>query len=439
MKTSPLRAYINREIHLRPFMRLKHNQRIFNFALHTGETRGQREWRHFREVFRNDFGIALPDESQPFFQARKDSLVVRIEKHSEFFSITMIFDDAVRKGRKLNGVFAESGTDPIPASLFRDAPSPVLVATWVEMIEDSTDLQPNDVAAMFGHDNFAAATVSDGGAKIYHSFKLNDHPFLEDGFIRILVQNESLGSRRMGRLVQRLIEIEQYRHFSLLSLPVVRALAGELSGLEHDIAEITQSMAVKDADDHDEKLQRELSQLSRIMGHIERISAQSAYRLAATEAYATIVRTRISQIREGRLEGFQKIQEFLDRRLAPALRTCNAFGSRIENLASRAQRSNTLLRTRIDMRIQLQNNLLLRRMEERAGMQMRLQEMVELLSIAAITYYVVSLISYFLGGISNAFIAAEKPLLLAISVPLVAGLLYLILHQVRKRIGNSSD
>ena len=70
-------------------MRLRQNQRIFNFALHTGETRGQREWRHFRKVFIRDFGIELPDESQPFFQARKDDLGIRIEKHSEFFSISL--------------------------------------------------------------------------------------------------------------------------------------------------------------------------------------------------------------------------------------------------------------------------------------------------------------------------------------------------------------
>ena len=434
MKTSPLRLYIDRELHLRPFMRLKNNQRIFNFAIHTGETRGQREWRHFHKIFDRDFGITLPDESQPFFHTRKDDLVVRIEKHNEFFSISLIYDDAVRKGRQLKGLFTADGANGIPESLLRDAPSPVLVATWVEIIEDKKGMLPRDVAGMYGHDNFAASTVGDSGARVYHSFKLDDHPYIEGGFIRILIQNDNMGSRRLGRLVQRLVEIEQYRHFTLLSLPVVRALAGELSGLEHDIAEITQSMAGNEAEDTTEKLQRELTQLSRIMGNIERISAQSAYRLAATEAYAKIVTTRINEIREGRLEGFQKIEEFLDRRLAPAIRTCAAFGRRVENLATRAQRSNTLLRTRIDMRIQLQNNLLLKSMEERAGMQLRLQEMVELLSIAAITYYLVSLLSYVLDGMGNAFIQTQKLPLLALSVPVVAITLFLILQQVRRRI-----
>ena len=150
MKTSPLRSYIDRELHLRPFMRLRHNQRIFNFGLHTGETRGQREWRHFQKVFSKEFGIALPAESQPFFRTQKDGLSVRIEKHSEFFSITLIFDDVVRKGRNLNGLFVADGADLVPAALLRNAPSPVLVATWVETIDDERDLQPGDIATMFG-------------------------------------------------------------------------------------------------------------------------------------------------------------------------------------------------------------------------------------------------------------------------------------------------
>ena len=193
-------------------------------------------------------------------------------------------------------------------------------------------------------------------------------------------------------------------------------------------------MAVKEVEDTEEKLQRELTLLSRIMGNIERISAQSAYRLSATEAYAKIVATRISEIREGRLEGFQKMEEFLDRRMTPAIRTYAAFGRRIENLANRAQRSNTLLRTRIDMRIQLQNNLLLRSMEERAGMQLQLQETVELLSIAAITYYLVSLLSYFLGGIEQDFIKAFKSVLLTVSVPIIAGFLFIVLRRARHRL-----
>ena len=167
-----------------------------------------------RKFFSREFGIELPGESQPFFHTQKDNLRVRIEKHSEFFSITLIFDNVVRKGRNLNGLFVADGADLVPAALLRNAPSPVLVATWVETIDDERELQPSDIATMFGHDNFAAARVGDGRAKVYHSFKLDNHPYMEGGFIRILVQNESLGSRRLGRWYSGLL-----RSSSIVILP----------------------------------------------------------------------------------------------------------------------------------------------------------------------------------------------------------------------------
>ena len=271
--------------------------------------------------------------------------------------------------------------------------------------------------------------VGDGRAKVYHSFKLDNIPY--GRFIRILVRMKAWVAPP-GALVQRLVEIEQYRHFAPLSLPLVRALSGELSGLEHDIAEVTQSMAVKEVEDTEEKLQRELTLLSRIMGNIERISAQ-AYRLSATEAYAKIVATRVSEIGEGRLEGFQKMEEFLDRRMTPAIepmllsaavsKTLPTAPSGATPCCGRGLTCGSSYRTTCCCGY-----------EERAGMQLRLQETVELLSIAAITYYLVSLLSYFLGGIEQDFIKAFKSVLLTVSVPIIAGFLFIVLRRARHRL-----
>ena len=78
--------------------------------------------------------------------------------------------------------------------------------------------------------------------------------------------------------------------------------------------------------------------------------------------------------------------EFLSRRLQPAIRTTEAFSRRLESLATRAQRADNLVRTQIEMGVQIQNKNLLESMELRARAQLRLQETVESLSIVAITY-----------------------------------------------------
>ena len=71
---------------------------------------------------------------------------------ASFFPSASIYDDAVRKGRNLSGVFTPAATELIPEALLRDAPSPVLVATWVETIDDQRELEPRDVAKIFSHE-----------------------------------------------------------------------------------------------------------------------------------------------------------------------------------------------------------------------------------------------------------------------------------------------
>lgn len=71
-------------------------------------------------------------------------------------------------------------------------------------------------------------------------------------------------------------------------------------------------------------------------------------------------------------------------------------------------------------------------MENRAKQQLRLQEIVELLSIAAITYYLVSLLSYLLKGVKTEYLHLDRDTILAISVPVIAILLFAVLKLVRK-------
>ena len=106
------------------------------------------------------------------------------------------------------------------------------------------------------------------------------------------------------------------------------------------------------------------------------------------------MRRRIEELREERIEGIQTIAEFMDRRLAPAMRTCESVGERLEACATRLGRVSALLRARVEVALEAQNRDLLASMDRRARLQLRLQQTVEGLSVAAITYYVVGLIAY---------------------------------------------
>src|SRR3546814_10444186 len=88
----------------------------------------------------------------------------------------------------------------------------------------------------------------------------------------------------------------------------------------------------------------------------------------------------------------------VDRRLAPARRTCEAVGERLETRSRRVARASQLLRARVDIQLEAQNRTLLESMNRRARLQLRLQQTVEGLSVAAITYYLASLVGYLAKG-----------------------------------------
>jgi uncharacterized membrane-anchored protein len=71
-------------------------------------------------------------------------------------------------------------------------------------------------------------------------------------------------------------------------------------------------------------------------------------------------------------------------------------------------------------------------MEARARMQLRLQETVEGLWIAAITYYGAGLVGYPANGISA---HVDHDLTAAVAIPVIAVLVSLALKRVRRKIG----
>src|SRR3546814_6744743 len=81
------------------------------------------------------------------------------------------------------------------------------------------------------------------------------------------------------------------------------------------------------------------------------------------------------------------------------MRECQSVKERQAKLSDKLTRAIALLRSWIDVELERQNRDLLASMNNRAKLQLRLQQTVEGLSVAAISYYVVSLLGYLLKGI----------------------------------------
>ena len=88
-------------------------------------------------------------------------------------------------------------------------------------------------------------------------------------------------------------------------------------------------------------------------------------------------------------------------------------------LSERISRTSALLRTRVDIATEAQNQLLLEKLTRGQDMQLRLQTTVEGLSIMAISYYAVSLLLYASKALHAAGLPVNAEMATGALIPLV--------------------
>jgi uncharacterized membrane-anchored protein len=215
------------------------------------------------------------------------------------------------------------------------------------------------------------------------------------GLTQILVLDKGMSPQRTGALAQRLFDIEIYRTLAMLGLPLAQRLSPRMRKAEDQLAALTNRMRSIDADDADDLL----DDITALAADLEADAASSLYRFGASRAYDEIVDDRLDALAEEPVTGYDTWRGFLERRVAPAMRTCRSVEDRLANLSRKLARAATLLRTKVDVAVEKQNRDLLHSMNKRAKLQLRLQQTVEGLSVAAVSYYVVGLIAYLVKGI----------------------------------------
>ena len=268
------------------------------------------------------------------------------------------------------------------------------------------------------------ASVTEGQAQVYTDFRLH-----ADGFARQLLSVAGMNPRRLGRTVQRLLEIETYRMVALLGLPVAREVAGTLHHAERDLADVAEKIRSA-ARSEEPELLRQLTQLA---GRVESLYANTHARFSASSAYFELVQRRITELREVRHAGLQTLGEFMDRRLGPAMQTCAWAARRQQALSERIARISTLLRTRVEIEQQQSSQGLLDAMNKRQKAQLLLQSAVEGLSVAAVTYYGAGLVGYLAKGAKAGGVPVSPDAAVGLSIPLIAGAVWWALRRLHRR------
>jgi uncharacterized membrane-anchored protein len=175
-----------------------------------------------------------------------------------------------------------------------------------------------------------------------------------------------------------------------------------------------------------------LRSITALAARIERLSLDNTYRFSASQAYYRLVRARIEELRETRMEGRSTIEEFIDRRLGPAMNTFTSIAQRQEALAKRIANTNDLLRTRVGIVQEKHNRNILQSMNRRAALQLRLQQAVEGLSVVAISYYAAGLIGYVAKAAKSAGVPVNPDLATGALLPVVLFAVWMGLRRLHK-------
>lgn len=406
----PLRLALNDELHGRPALAVSSPAAVSHFAFTGADPAAARA--QLAKLCRR-FGALAPADDASFHRFEADGLSVKWELHGEFYTFTVSTPGAAAQA------FNAPAAARLPAGFLASLPGERLVALNIAILKGKA--RP-DLARLFGHDDLAGSRVTGGSATVFMDFRIGT-----DGFSRALLHDHSLGPARLSRLVRRIVEIETYRMMALLSFPVARQLQSPLTRLEKRLT------ALVSAERKGEE-QALLAELQSAHREIEEISNASNFRFAAARAYSALVKKRISELREERIEGLQRIETFLERRFAPAMSTCEAAERRLNALAGRFERAGNLLRTRVDIALEAQNQSLLASMEASSRRQLRLQQTVEGLSVVAISYYGLNILSKVLEGAEALHWLPDPRIAEAIAAPFLVAAVWLLIRRLRAHL-----
>ncbi|WP_166266806.1 DUF3422 family protein [Marinobacter caseinilyticus] len=417
LSVHPLREDLYNELHSRPFQVLPCPARVTHMALLTSNGQGRIQFKHFQDLHTR-LGLTPPSEEVSCCEVNFGDLRVRRELHMEFVSYTF-----VNLAPDTTAPFEQTGISPLPEGWLEHLTGSVVAAFHLELqsVTEGADLDLRIVRPWFEGHRLVGSSPQEGQARVWGSFRLHS-----DGFGRFMVLNRALSDSQLGRLTQRIMEIETYRLMSLLALPLAKEISPSLSDMDQQLVTITEALAGNKTIDEPAIL----AKLSKLAARIEAFRAHSTFRFSATRAYHQLVITRLEELKEDELSGHLTIGEFMTRRLTPAVKTCESVSERLEDLSRRVDRASDMMRTRVELAVQNQNQELLSAMNRRSKIQLMMQHTVEGLSVVAISYYLVGLLKFALEAAYDAGFQFEKSLVLGIATPSILLLVFLSVRQI---------
>lgn len=416
----PLRATLANELHARPFLRLEGSVALAHLAVYAEDDSA------VHDVLLRDLcalsGLPEPADRCTHYVANwSEHRQLKWERHTEFSTYTFVAN------RDDGDYFSDLATEHVPQEWFAGIAGKRFVGIRMELVSGSRAPEARANYRQWIDGPIAAGSRVLGNGEVFCDWTIKP-----DSFSRFLIIDDGFREAQSGRLLQRLYEIETYRMMALLALPEARQLGQSLDTLQRSLGVLLKSMDRDQADRDDSQL---LGDLTHLAVRSEAL-ADCGHRFSASRAYEKLVLARIQELREERIDGIPTIAEFMERRFAPAMDTCKASWNRLEQFTVRVARAVDLLRTRVSLVQEANTTRLLEGMDRTARSQLHLQHAVEGLSVAAISYYVLSLTGVALKSLHAADFSVDHELVEGL---LIAPVVALVFYITRRSKGHGGD
>jgi uncharacterized membrane-anchored protein len=438
----PARQQLHEEVHARPPIALWPNERVLSqsFLLDVHSRQTQIEW-----IQKLSAALGAPSDHEQDRSFKMLTLapeprrvLIKWELHGEFATIAAITHNPI----KITGPLLESrlAIEKSLDDLLQSLGCPTIVEAGGERIS-ALDLafehrplfsEAQEVSSIFnGNTVLGSYILSSKEAQLWTDLRLD-----EDGYISYFIPHAILGSRQAGRVARAIAEAETYRMAAMIAFPVAKSLSMPLRNAESELADLSESISQLQTESgvHTEKDGQFLGELSHLASRAEQWISGYGLRFTASEAYSQLLSKNLYELAESPIPGVQSLSEFMDRRFQPAMGTCIWTQRRLKELSDRISRTTQTLRTRIEFVNEEQTQKLLASMDQRARLQLRLQETVESLSVLVLTYYAVSLLAYVAKGGKEAGLSIHPEIIAAIAAPVVAITFLWISKRRRRRI-----
>lgn len=351
-----------------------------------------------------------------------DRLIVRWQLHTEYFSYQLWYLPADPSRRLSFGPLEWPGR-PVACSSFGDVVASVDLVVTDRAAEAAPGFGLADDRTWFG------GRVLDAPVLLFTDFSPDAH-----GRRRYLLhghEREAL-ARVLPFAAECVTKIETYYQLLLFPLPDFSAAMDQVFQLEKrqlaDRDSITRGLASADP----AQLQAWLSQLTEALAQVSHLGDENRYHLTSAVPYDSIIRTTIEDLREQPLERLESLGVYVARRIRGIADGYQRLIHRIEALEQSFEGMVSIIRTRIDLSMEQQNLAMLSSLDRTAKLQVRLQRMVESLSVVVQAYYLTGLANYGFNAMEHRGWLADANTATALSIPAWFGLAFLLTWQAKR-------